>query len=70
MSELTTCRTCGEAFEVIEIGGGMTSPEPETLRCPFCGAESTRLARGRLRARKPEPPSGGGGSEGTPSEGR
>jgi uncharacterized Zn finger protein len=60
MSEIVTCRKCGERFEVIEVGGGMTSPEPETMACPHCGDVTTRLASGRLRTRpapeKSDPP--------------
>ena len=32
-----TCKSCGDCFEVIEVGGGMTSPEPEPMKCPHCG---------------------------------
>lgn len=51
MAETMNCRKCGGRFEVIEIGGGMTSPEPEPVKCPHCGDQTMRLAQGRLRTR-------------------
>lgn len=51
MTDVVTCSKCRQPFEVVEIGGGMTSPEPEDMRCPHCGHVTTRLARGRLRTR-------------------
>ena len=57
MVEIVTCKSCGERFEVIEVGGGMTSPEPEPMTCPHCGHQSLRLAQGRLRTR-PVPDTG------------
>ena len=56
MSEIVSCRKCGASFEVIEVGGGMTSPEPEPMKCPHCGHETMRLAQGRLRTRPVTPP--------------
>jgi DNA-directed RNA polymerase subunit RPC12/RpoP len=52
MAEIVKCKACGAPFEVIEVGGGMTSPEPEPMTCPHCGDRTMRLAQGRLRTRK------------------
>ncbi len=51
MAEIVTCKSCGEPFEVIEVGGGMTSPEMEPMNCPHCSHRTLRLAQGRLRTR-------------------
>ncbi|MDB5641187.1 MAG: Zinc ribbon domain [Hyphomicrobiales bacterium] len=56
MAEIVTCKSCGEPFEVVEVGGGMTSPEPEPMTCPHCGHRTMRLAQGRLRTRPVESP--------------
>jgi DNA-directed RNA polymerase subunit RPC12/RpoP len=55
MSEIVSCKKCAASFEVIEVGGGMTSPEPEPMQCPYCGHETMRLAQGRLRTRPVTP---------------
>lgn len=49
--QIETCTKCRGRFEVIEVGGGMTSPEREDLKCPHCGYTTSRLASGRLRTR-------------------
>jgi Zn finger protein HypA/HybF involved in hydrogenase expression len=51
MDEIVTCKSCFGRFEVVEVGGGMTSPELEPLKCPHCGHQTLRLAQGRLRTR-------------------
>ena len=56
MAEIRTCASCAGTFEIREIGGGMTSPEPESVKCPHCGHALTLLASGRLVARPLEAP--------------
>jgi DNA-directed RNA polymerase subunit RPC12/RpoP len=49
--EIESCVACSCRFEVIEVGGGMTSKELEDMKCPYCGHIRRRLARGRLKTR-------------------
>ncbi|MDB5596493.1 MAG: hypothetical protein JWM36_3454 [Hyphomicrobiales bacterium] len=49
MAEIETCTSCARRFELVEVGGGMTSKEPEEMKCPYCGHVRMRLASGRLR---------------------
>ena len=51
MSERHTCSTCHRTFEAVTVGGGMTSPEPEPLKCPYCGFTRSILSSGRLVTR-------------------
>jgi hypothetical protein len=63
VSQIETCDKCHESFELIEVGGGMTSPEPEEMRCPHCGYVKVRLASGRLRTRPLSRPDAGRAQE-------
>jgi DNA-directed RNA polymerase subunit RPC12/RpoP len=51
MAEIETCTSCARRFELVEGGGGMSSKEPEEMKCPYCGHVRMRLASGRLRTR-------------------
>ena len=51
MAETFTCQSCHRDFEAVIVGGGMTSPELEPLKCPFCGSVRSVLSSGRFVTR-------------------
>lgn len=51
MPDLQTCGGCKRLFEATTVGGGMTSPEPEPMTCPYCGFTRLLLNSGRFVTR-------------------
>jgi DNA-directed RNA polymerase subunit RPC12/RpoP len=66
MAEIRTCESCRRKFEVLTVGGGMTSPEPEPLKCPYCGFTRQVLSSGRFVTR-PLPEDQGRDRDGAPT---